>query len=189
MLDWFDRLEAPANALAVLTAMITPAVLISACGALIFSTSSRLGRVIDRVRTLSAKFEELSKNPESDEMFKERRLLIFDQLDRQTSRARLIQRAMVAFYTALGTFVATSVAIAVIGAVARSYTWLAVVLGLGGALFMLYGAMLLIVESRMALGAISSEMDFVWKVSQRYAGKELPEAAGGPFTWLGKKFG
>ena len=32
--DWLTRLETPANALAVLTAMITPAVLISACGAL-----------------------------------------------------------------------------------------------------------------------------------------------------------
>ena len=40
------------QALAVLTAMITPAVLISACGALILSTSTRLGRVVDRVRAL-----------------------------------------------------------------------------------------------------------------------------------------
>ena len=39
-MDWLARLESPANALAVLTAMITPAVLISACGALSFSTSS-----------------------------------------------------------------------------------------------------------------------------------------------------
>lgn len=188
-LDWLDRLEAPANALAVLTAMITPAVLISACGALVFSTSSRLGRVVDRVRSLSAKFEELSRHPENDEMFEERRALIFDQLDRQTSRARLIQRAMVAFYTSLGVFVATSVAIAVIGAVARAYTWVAVALGLLGALVMLYGCVLLIVESRMALGAISGEMDFVWKVSQRYAAGRLPEASGGPFTWLGKRIG
>jgi hypothetical protein len=49
-MDFLSGLAAPQNALAVLTAMITPAVLISACGALIFSTSSRLGRVIDRVR-------------------------------------------------------------------------------------------------------------------------------------------
>jgi Protein of unknown function (DUF2721) len=61
-----SRLEAPANALAVLTAMITPAVLISACGALIFSTGTRLGRVIDRVRYLTAKFEELARNPDAD---------------------------------------------------------------------------------------------------------------------------
>ena len=44
----------------VLGAMITPAVLISACGALILSTSVRLGRVVDRVRALSDRFEELS---------------------------------------------------------------------------------------------------------------------------------
>src|SRR6476659_7567785 len=105
-MDWLARMEAPQNALAIMTAMITPAVLISACGALIFSTSSRLGRVIDRPRVLSDRFETLAAHPEQDEMSEERRLLIFTQLDRQTSRARLIQRAMAAFYTALGIFVA-----------------------------------------------------------------------------------
>ena len=104
-MDLLARLEAPQNALAILTAMITPAVLISACGALIFSTSSRLGRVVDRVRALSEKFELIAKHPENDEMFEERRALIFSQLDRLTSRARLIQRAMAAFYSALGVFV------------------------------------------------------------------------------------
>ena len=106
--DWLTRLDSPQNAIAMLTAMITPAVLISACGALIFSTSTRLGRVIDRVRVLSDRFQELVAHPEKDEMFEERRVLIFTQLDRQTSRARLIQRAMTAYYTALGTFVATT---------------------------------------------------------------------------------
>lgn len=188
-MDWFARFESPQDALAVLTAMITPAVLISACGALIFSTSSRLGRVVDRVRTLSEKFEVLAKNPEADEMATDRLQLVFSQLDRQTSRSRLIQRAMVAFYTALGIFVATSVAIAVIAAVARNFTWIAVVLGIVGGMFMLYGSVLLVIESRMAMGAISSEMDFVWRVSTRYAGGKLAEARGGPATWLGKKIG
>ncbi|MBL0332872.1 MAG: DUF2721 domain-containing protein [Chlorobi bacterium] len=36
--------------LGILTSMLTPAILISACGTLILSTSSRLGRVVDRVR-------------------------------------------------------------------------------------------------------------------------------------------
>ena len=188
-MDWLARLESPQNALAVLTAMITPAVLISACGALIFSTATRLGRVVDRVRALSAKFEELAKHPDADDMADDRRQLVFAQLDRQTSRARLIQRAMVALYTALGIFVATSVAIAVIAAVARNFTWVAVALGVLGALFMLYASMLLVVESRMAMSAISSEMDFVWKVSKRYAAGELNEARGGPATWLGKRIG
>ena len=97
---------------------------------------------------------------------------------------------MTAFYTALGIFVASTVAIAIVSVAARNFTWIALVLGISGALFMLYGSMLLIVESRMALGAIMSEMDFVWKVSQKHAGKELAaKSTGGPFTWLGKRIG
>ncbi|MGE3888743.1 MAG: DUF2721 domain-containing protein [Vicinamibacterales bacterium] len=187
-MDWLARLEAPQNALAVLTAMITPAVLISACGALIFSTSSRMGRVVDRVRALSERFENLAKHPEQDDMFDERRALIFQQLDRQTSRARLLQRAMLAFYLALAVFVATSVAIAIVSAVARDFTWIAVGLGLLGSFLMLYASVLLVLESRLALGAITSEMDFVWKVSKKYAGQELVDrSAGGAFKWLGKR--
>jgi uncharacterized protein DUF2721 len=189
-MDWLSRLEAPANALAVLTAMITPAVLISACDALIFSTGTRLGRVIDRVRFLSAKFEELAKNPQADDMADERRALIFTQLERQMTRARLIQRAMVVFYSALGIFVATSLAIAVLSAVARNYTYVAVALGVAGALFMLYGSVLLIIESRLALSAVLSEMEFVAKISRKYAGEELAgRPIGGPLTWLGRRIG
>jgi threonine/homoserine/homoserine lactone efflux protein len=186
-MDWLTRLETPQVALSVLTAMITPAVLISACGALIFSTSTRLGRVIDRTRALSERFQHLAAHPDQDELFEENRQLIFTQLDRQTSRARLIQRAMAAYYTALGTFVASTVAIAIFSAAARNFTWIAVLLGVIGTLYMLYGSVLLIVESRMALSAIMTEMDFVWKLSQRHAGDDLKTKPGGPFTWLGRK--
>ena len=96
---------------------------------------------------------------------------------------------MVAFYSALGVFVFTSVAIALISAFARNFTWIAVALGLIGGVFMLYGSILLIVESRMALSAIMTEMDFVWKVSQKYAGDKMKPAPGGPFTWLGDRVG
>ena len=189
-MDWLTRLESPGNALAVLTAMITPAVLISACGALVFSTATRMGRVIDRVRFLSARFEELARNPEADEMAAERLPLLYGQLERQTARARLIQRSMVAFYSALGIFVATSVAIAVLNSVARNYLWIAVAFGLIGSSFMLYGSVLLIIESRMALAAVISEIEFLSKVSRKYAGDEVSaRPVGGPFTWLGRKIG
>ncbi len=54
------------SAVAVLTAMMTPAVLISACGSMILSTSHRLGRVVDRVRALSDKLEELAEKRGSE---------------------------------------------------------------------------------------------------------------------------
>jgi hypothetical protein len=53
-------MDALTSSLAVLTAMITPAVLISASGTMILSTSTRLGRVVDRVRSLSDRLRELA---------------------------------------------------------------------------------------------------------------------------------
>src|SRR5213593_3732591 len=126
-----------ASAIAVLTAMITPAVLISACGSMILSTSVRLGRVVDRVRSLSDRLEEIVHDDQQTEMNKERQAVIFEQLDKLTSRARILQRCMVTFYLSLGAFVATSVAIGVV-AISSSlrYTLVPVVFGLIGALFL-----------------------------------------------------
>src|SRR4029079_12455117 len=87
-----------ASAIAVLTAMITPAVLISACGSMILSTSTRLGRVVDRVRQLSDKLEEMNDEQQLGEDLTQRQGVIFQQLDKLTSRARILQRSMVVFY-------------------------------------------------------------------------------------------
>ena len=158
----------------VLTAMITPAVLISACGSMILSTSTRLGRVVDRVRDLSDRLEEISKRAGEDVLTKERQATIYDQLDKLTSRARLLQRCMVTFYLSLGAFVATSVAIGVVAfSSALSYTRVPVVFGLIGAIFLFYGSMLLIFEARLALSTIHAEMDFIWRVSQKVAPEEI----------------
>lgn len=168
-------MEALSSAVAVLTAMITPAVLISACGALILSTSTRLGRVVDRVRMLIDRFEEMMKTQVEDvELFEERRVVIFNQLDKLTTRTRLLQKSMRVFYLALGVFVATSVAIGLVAAVGHpSYAWLPVVLGLGGACGLFYGSILLIRESRLAQDSLNAEMDFIWKLGRALAPADL----------------
>src|SRR5258705_1579118 len=144
--------------------MITPAVLISACGSMILSTSTRLGRVVDRVRGLSDRLEEISKRGEEDPLIKERQAAIYDQLDKLTSRARLLQRCMVTFYLSLGAFVATSVAIGVVAIYSSlRYAQVPVIFGVIGALFLFYGSMLLIFEARLALSTIHAEMDFIWR--------------------------
>ena len=169
-------MDSIASATTVLTAMITPAVLISACGSMILSTSTRLGRVVDRVRILSERLEEISNRREANEIARERQAAIYDQLDKLTSRARLLQRCMVTFYLSLGAFVATSVAIGVV-AISSSlrYTLVPVVFGLIGALFLFYGSMLLIFEARLALSTIHAEMDFVWRLSQKVAPADIVE--------------
>jgi hypothetical protein len=161
-------------AIAVLTAMITPAVLISACGSMILSTSSRLGRVVDRVRALSDRLETMGERDEHGPAVTEKQALIFQQLDKLTSRSRILQRCMVVFYMSLGMFVATSVAIGVVPFTGNQrYSMIPVVLGLAGACFLFYGSVLLILEARLALSTIHAEMDFIWRQSKRVAPAEI----------------
>ena len=165
--------------------MITPAVLISACGALILSTSTRLGRVVDRVRALSDRFEEMMRSEEEVELFEERRAVIFDQLDRLTSRARLLQRGMTVFYLALGVFVFTSVAIGFVFAAGRpGYSWIPVALGFIGASGLFYGSVLLIFEARLALSTINAEMDFITKLGRALAPPDLRQTRSPHFNPL-----
>jgi len=175
-------MDALTSSLAVLTAMITPAVLISASGTMILSTSTRLGRVVDRVRSLSDRLRELAHEDVSIEFLEEERAMLYDQLDWLTSRSRLLQRALTSFYLAVGVFVATSMAI---GAVAFFYSrglstsgrgaWAPVAMGLIGALFLFYGSMLAIFEARLALTATHAEMDFIWRITRRVMPKEIVE--------------
>ena len=170
-------METLSSAVAVLTAMITPAVLISACGTLILSTSTRLGRVVDRVRMLIERFEEMMSTQHEEggvELFEERRAVMFNQLDQLTTRTRLLQKSMRVFYLSLGVFVGTSVAIGMVAAAGRpGYAWFPVVLGLSGACGLFYGSVLLIRESRIAQDALNAEMDFIWKLGRALAPPDL----------------
>lgn len=163
-------------ALSVLTAMITPAVLISACGSLLLSTSDRLGRSVNRVRELSEKLEGFAKESREGELFEERRANLFRQLDVATSRARILQRCLSVLYLALCAFVMTSVFIAVVSVSVRfQYFWLPVAAGMVGAFLLLYSSLMLIREARLASRGTRIEMDFTWKLSQLHVPTELQE--------------
>ncbi|PYS46802.1 MAG: DUF2721 domain-containing protein [Acidobacteria bacterium] len=168
-------MEGLSSALTVLTAMITPAVLVSACGTMILSTSTRLGRVVDRVRNLSDKLEDLAKIEGEVELLEERRAIIFAQLDKLTSRARILQRSLTIFYLALGVFVSTSVAIGIVAITSARYSWIPVVVALTGAAFLFYGSVLLIFEARLALTTIHMEMDFIWRFTKHFAPRDVVE--------------
>lgn len=173
--DRENRMDALTSSLTVLTAMITPAVLISASGTMILSTSTRLGRVVDRVRSLSDRLEEYSRADQQTEFLEERRAMLYDQLDKLTSRSRLLQRALTIFYMSVAIFVAASVAIGFVAFTSARYSWIPVVLGLVGACFLFYGSVLLIFEARLALSTTHAEMDFLWKISKRFVPRELVE--------------
>ena len=163
------------NPLSVLSAMITPAVLISACGTLIVSTSMRLSRIFDRVRALSQGIEQLSTDDTIN--FPEERLVEFErQLVTHAQRGLLIQRSLTSLYFALGLFVAATVSIALVSLL-HYFGWLPMVLGITGTIFLFYGSMLLIAETRLALRSVNQEMEFTMQLRAKY--QERRRAAAG----------
>src|SRR5438874_10476331 len=141
-----------ASAISVLSAMITPAVLISACGSLILATSDRLSKAVTRTREVSSALIPRADDQRGEAREEERRML-FTQLDFVTTRSRLLQRALSRLYAALAFFIATSVTIGLVAITSPALAFIPIALGLCGAALLLYTAFLLIKESRFALAA------------------------------------
>lgn len=149
------------SVLSVLSAMITPAVLILACGSLILTTSNRLTRVVDRVREMLTELEQMGDSTEGAE----KRKLLFDQLERSTKRARMLQHAMTRLYLCVSLFVATSVAIGLVALLGGlHFAWIPLVLGFVGAGLLFSASVHLIFESRLALQTTYAEMDYIWRM-------------------------
>ena len=173
-----DLINADPNALnstiEFLTAMVTPTLLISATGSLVLSTSTRLGRVIDRARELEKRLSELISVEDKTmlPLYDARLETVVNLLDKVTSRSRILQRAMVAFYFGLCFFILTSVTIA-IAAFFTTYRWMPIPVGIIGIMYIFWGSVLMVRETRMATATINAEMDFTWRLAKTVAPREI----------------
>ena len=143
----------------VLGAMITPAVLISASGTLVLSTSNRMSRVVDRVRVLAAEAD-AAKSPGGTPLAPRRAVLVGSQLGQLARRALLLRRALTSFYIAIGLLVAASIGIAIVVLIQWRGAVLAVAPGIAGAVALLYGSLLLLREGRLAVITTLEEMAY-----------------------------
>ncbi|PNY82828.1 DUF2721 domain-containing protein [Deinococcus koreensis] len=159
--------------LQVLSAMITPAVLISGAGTLLMSTSSRVGRVTDRVRQLTARFKVLvGEEGQQQPLAREEKRLIVQQLPRLAWRSRLLVRAMTAMYLAVALLVLTSILIGADSLVGRgqSFGVAPVLLAILGSAALAFGALTLSFEMRLSARTTGEEMQFLVGLGQHYAG-------------------
>jgi Protein of unknown function (DUF2721) len=155
----------------VLSALITPAVLISACGSLVISTSTRLARIVDRVRELRSVIETMAKSEEGIDFLEDRRAEVERQILIHARRSRLIQNALTGFYVSLSIFVAATVAIGVISIFPHwlpGALWAPNLLGVIGTVILFYGCVMLIAETRLALRSVNSEMEFTMRLREKY---------------------
>ena len=175
------------STLGVLGAMITPAVLILATGSLILTTTNRLVRVVDRVREMLPEFEkQATEETPLDVLTIEKRTMMFEQLDKATIRARLIQRALTRLYLALGFFLTTSMALGVISLAKITAAWVGLILAMIGVGLMLSASVLLIFESRISLATTYMEMDYIRRISMHHAPTEPPRPRS-RWRWLRRR--
>jgi hypothetical protein len=151
------KLNTLASALNVLTAMITPALLISATGTYILACTGRLGRV-----------ETLFQN--TGAALREERIGDYQsQMERLKRRLRLLQRALILLYCAALIFILCSVAIGTTAAISLRLYWIPVALGITGACMLLGASVILIWEARLAVADLEQEVDFLRKVVRHHA--------------------
>ncbi len=142
----------------VLTAMITPSVLIVACGSLSLTTSQRLNRSIDRSRKISLQLKDfrsgITAAPANEPG------MLNQQLMKATRRAMLMQRTMTLLYIAICLFIASSILIGLFEIMQWMRSWIIILVTMAGALALLAASILLILESRLALAAVDDEMNY-----------------------------
>ena len=146
-------------ALAFLTALITPAILILACASLISSCLMRLARVVDRVRTLTQMAEDIRLGKCTD-CTTERRQEIHAEFDFYQRRGKVILLALSLLYGTVGLFVATSLAVAVDLSLGNPVAFVPVVLATLGISLFLVSTLLLMHENRLALRSMHREIQF-----------------------------
>ena len=145
------------NPFAVLSLIVAPSILTNASSVLIMSTSNRLARGVDRARELSKQLEE-TEDLQTTEA--QRRLR---ELTAAENRTLLLLRSLRSFYVALGAF-AFAAFVSLMGAVAAPVQLQALVFplelagvaaGLIAVASLVYGSMLLLQETRIAVQVVT----------------------------------
>jgi hypothetical protein len=152
---------------ATLSAMLTPAIFLTANGSLIISTSNRMSRVIDRIRVLNDLGDRICRGVTDLDFKPERMDHIHDQLRRLLWRGERIRYALTMLYLAFGAFVGTSLGLAIDVMFDNRLVALPTVLALLGVTLMLGSCVNLVREALEAIRSNRLETQFYAEIHAR----------------------
>jgi hypothetical protein len=138
--------------LGLVQSMVTPAVMISACGLLLLSVSNKLARIVDRIRGLNSEDRDLASDVDGV-----RRLSIRNQIDLLLRRAVLLRNACGLLYLAVAVFALTSLCVGLSHA-AHVFEVLMLVLFVLGLATVVWAGILAYLEIRLSHHAIAEEI-------------------------------
>jgi hypothetical protein len=150
-----------------LSAMITPAIFMTANASLIVSTSNRMSRVVDRIRVLDDLADRLGRGVTELDYTAERLEHVHDQLHGLERRNDRIRIALIALYVAFASFVGTSLVLAIDAALNGSLIALPSLLAVCGVGLLLFASLNLVREALEALRTNRLEIRFYRELHER----------------------
>jgi hypothetical protein len=145
---------------ATLSAMITPAIFLTANGSLIISTSNRMSRIVDRIRVLNDLSDKICRGASDLDFPRERVAHIREELDRMVLRSDLIRFALTMLYLALSAFVGASLLLAFDVWIGNRLAALPTLFALAGVTMLLGASVNLVREALEALRGNRLEVAF-----------------------------
>lgn len=140
---------------AIFTSIVTLAILMSACGSLIISTSNRLMRVTDICRGLCQRAKsEVNKNELTQ---------IFHQLESLGPRIKLLEIALTMFYVSISSFALTTLFLTLDQVLPQDLGRLTLGSGIIGVLILPVASILLVIERQFTMKSIWQEIEYVNK--------------------------
>jgi hypothetical protein len=158
-----------------LSAMITPAIFLTANASLIISTSNRVSRVVDRIRVLNDQADKLDRGVTELDFPAERLEHVRDQMRRLEQRSDRLRFALTALYLAFTAFVGTSLTLAIDAMLENWLIALPTFLAVVGVGLLLFTSVNLALEALDALRSNRLETRFYNDLHQlRHAGGPRP---------------
>jgi hypothetical protein len=140
-------------ALAVISAMLTPAILILAAGSLANSTLVRLARTVDRTRQLIAEGDLFHRAGNMKAV-----AIIGGRVDVQVRRAELARRALGGYYLAIAMFLLASLVIALNQILGDRYPYAGPIIVILGGFVLFIATATIVIEVNISAGTLREEV-------------------------------
>lgn len=144
----------------VVSAMLAPALFMTAAGSLLISANNRLARVVDRLRTLTDQSDQILRGMGNFSHPTERLEHVRGMIRLQMKRAKTILNSITLLYSAFACFVGSSLGIAINFLTDHIFPMGPVALDVIGVVCLLGASAGMLREARLGVRALNRDVDF-----------------------------
>jgi hypothetical protein len=169
----------------ILTAMITPTILILAAASLVGATTNRLERTMEAMHELAEAFDSHMDYEQDRHALNDEQISLMAQVERTSKRVRLMQYTVALLHIAIACFVLTGVTLGIEAASGLKLGLTPVAFGLVGALLLFLGIATLVRDAVIAVQATREEALFTLRMTEYRAAqfRRTPTRTKEPVSW------